>query len=145
MNALFFAQNKPILEDMKIIDIPSGQWNYDDFVIDNGTLEDLLLPPNYDNWTSLVQDVYKDAWVYTTREGMKFRISKAMIRVFHRSYEILFPVILTEVDNDTQIPTSIQARGNINTLSGNGGAYQVNLEINVIEGDGKIQFFQVNN
>ena len=142
MNALFFAQNKPILEDMKIIDIPFIRWDAPLF-IENRTLVDLDLPPDYDNWTSLVQDVYKDAWVYTTTEGMKFRISKVMIRVLHPDYEVLFPVILTKVANDTQIPTIIQARGNINTLSGNGGAYQAKL--NIEEGEGKVQFFQVNN
>lgn len=139
-NELFFAQNKPILEDMKIIDIASGRWS-SSIVLQNGTLEDLsLFSDQYSNWSELIEDIWKDAY-FETRNGFQFWISKAMVRVINPSYQILFPIILSYASSPNTKPTSVDAKGTLNiTGSGLGiSAFQVNLSIT--SGTGTIQFF----
>lgn len=139
-NQLFFAQNKPILEDMKIIDIASGSWS-SSIILRNGTLEDLsLFPDQYSNWSELIEDIWKDA--YLEKKGRSsVWISKAMVRVINPGYQILFPVIMSVSVSSTAKPTSVDAKGYINITSGGSGivAFQVNLSIT--SGAGTVQFF----
>lgn len=138
-NELFFAQNKPILEDMKIIDIASGSWQ-SSIKLRNGITEDLsLFPDQYSNWSELIEDIWKDA--YFEKEGnSNVWISKAMVRVINPVYQILFPVIMSVSISSTTKPTSVNAKGYINNMVGLGvSAFQVNLSIT--SGAGTVQFF----
>lgn len=138
-NELFFAQNKPILEDMKIIDIASGSWQ-SSIKLRNGITEDLsLFPHQYSNWSELIEDIWKDA--YFEKEGnSNVWISKAMVRVINPVYQILFPVIMSVSISSTTKPTSVNAKGYINNMVGLGvSAFQVNLSIT--SGAGTVQFF----
>lgn len=138
-NELFFAQNKPILEDMKIIDIASGSWQ-SSIKLRNGITEDLsLFPYQYSNWSELIEDIWKDA--YFEKEGnSNVWISKAMVRVINPVYQILFPVIMSVSISSTTKPTSVNAKGYINNMVGLGvSAFQVNLSIT--SGAGTVQFF----
>lgn len=134
-NELFFAQNKPILEDMKIIDIASGSWQ-SSIKLRNGITEDLsLFPDQYSNWSELIEDIWKDA--YFEKEGnSNVWISKAMVRVINPVYQILFPVIMSVSISSTTKPTSVNAKGYINNIV---SAFQVNLSIT--SGAGTVQFF----
>lgn len=137
-NELFFAQNKPILEDMKIIDIASGSWQ-SSIKLRNGITEDLsLFPDQYSNWSELIEDIWKDA--YFEKEGnSNVWISKAMVRVINPVYQILFPVIMSVSISSTTKPTSVNAKGYINTAGLGVSAFQVNL--NITSGAGTVQFF----
>lgn len=140
MNALFFAQNKPILEDMKIIDIASGSWS-SSIRLQNGTIEDLsLFPDQYSNWSELIEDIWKDAYL-VKEDRSDVWISKAMVRVINPAYQILFPVIMSVSVSSTTKPTSVDAKGYINITSGGAGisAFQVNL--NITTSAGTVQFF----
>lgn len=138
-NELFFAQNKPILEDMKIMDIASGSWS-SSTILENGTLENLsLFSDQYSNWSELIEDIWKDAY-YEKKGKYNVWISKAMVRVINPAYQILFPVIMSVSGSSSAKPKSVDAKGYINIIEGSGiTAFQVNL--NIISGAGSVQFF----
>lgn len=140
-NELFFAQNKPILEDMKIIDIASGSWS-SSILLQNGTIENLsLFSDQYSNWSELIEDIWKDAY-FIHKGSSNLWISKAMVRVINPTYQILFPIITIMMSAlaPSEKPTSVvNASGNINTISGLGiSAFKVNL--NITSSAGTVQF-----
>lgn len=140
-NELFFAQNKPILEDMKIIDIAAGKWT-SSIIINNGVTEDLsLFSDQYSNWSELIEDIWKDAYI-ETKDGSRTYISKAMVRIINPSYQILFPVIMSQslATTPNVKPTTVEAHASFVTVNSNGGSYQVNL--NITYQGGTIQFYK---
>ena len=144
MNALFFAQNKPILEDMKIIDIASSTWD-GSMTISDGLADDLrLFSDQYSNWSDLIEDIWKDAY-FETKDGVRTYISKAVVRIIDPIYRIQFPVIISQLQatRPNVKPTTVYAKTSFNNATySNEGSYQV--ELHITDKGGTIQFYKIN-